>query len=263
MFRNLPPLCKGIIIAWIASAVISLAVPSIIQSVIPLYPALALRGLQIWRFASYPFFFMASGRGLLGSLINLAWMSMMVAFFGGELEAIIHTKRLTTALAITVIGGGLLFCLLSPDGVLASPGIITMFMLGGFAYMWPKREISIFGIFWVKAWIIAVAIFLLSIIPFSGFEFDTSASNLFAPIVGALGAIVFLHVAYRQYSFGRSFLNGFDGVSRKRTAKRAVLDSNDPRAVEHRIDAILDKISKSGMQSLSKDEREFLLRHSK
>src|SRR5205085_725453 len=142
------------------------------------------------------------------------WMSMMVAFFGGELEAIIHTKRLTTALAVTVIGSGLLFCLLSPDGVLAGPSIITMFVLGGFAYMWPKREISIFGLFWVKAWMIAVALFLLSIIPFSGLQLDTSASNLFAPIVGALGAIIFLHVTYRQYSFGRSFLSSFDGAAR-------------------------------------------------
>jgi len=263
MFRNLPPLCKSIIIGWIASAAISLFLPSIVQSVLPLYPALALRGLQVWRFATYPFFVMISGRGLLGGIINLAWMSMMVAFFGGELETIIHTKRLTTALAITVIGGGLLFCLLSPDGALAGPSMITMFVLAGFAYMWPKREISIFGLFWVKAWMIAVALFLLSIIPFSGLQLDTSASNLFAPVVGALGAIVFLHITYRQYSFGRSFLNRFDGAVQKSKSKKPSLDTGDPRAVEHRIDAILDKISKSGMQSLSKEEREFLLRHSK
>jgi hypothetical protein len=263
MLRNLPPLCKAIVIGWIASAAISLFLPSIVQSVLPLYPPLALRGLQIWRFATYPFFFIISGRGLLGGIINLAWMSMMVVFFGGELESIIHTKRLTTALAITVIGGGLLFCLLSPDGALAGPGIITMFVLGGFAYMWPKREISIFGLFWVKAWMIAVALFLLSIIPFSGLQLDTSASNLFAPIVGAVGAILFLHITYRQYSFGRSFLNSFDGMAKRRSEKKPTLDADDPRAIEHRIDAILDKISKSGMQSLSKEEREFLLRHSK
>ena len=261
MFRNIPQLCKGIIVAWIASAVISLVLPNIIHSLLPLYPSLAFRGLQVWRFATYPFYFMASGRGLLGSIFNLLWMAMIVAFFGGELETIVHTKRLTTALAITVISGGILFSLLSPDSALAGPGMITMFMMGGFAYMWPKREISIFGIFWVKAWIIALVFFIISIIPFSGFDLDTSATNLFAPIFGALGAIVFLHVTYRQYSFGRAFLSGFDGATTRE--KKPKLEPGDPRAVEHQIDAILDKISKSGMQSLSKEEREFLLRHSK
>src|SRR5439155_20725840 len=132
--------------------------------------------------------------------------AMIVAFFGAELESIVHTKRLATALAVTVITGGLLFSFMSGDGTLAGPGIITMFLLGGFAYMWPKREISIFGIFWIKAWVIALVIFFLSIIPFSEFQWDTSASNLLAPIFGALGAITFLHVTYRQYSFGRAFL---------------------------------------------------------
>src|SRR5947209_2568199 len=167
MFRNLPPLSKSIIIAWIASAVISLVYPPLIASVLPLFPQLVLHNLQIWRLVTYPFYFMASGRGLIGSIFNLLWMAMIVAFFGGELEAIVHTKRLAAALAVTVIAGGLLFSFMSSDGTLAGPGIITMFLLSGFAYMWPKREISIFGIFWVKAWVIALVVFFLSIIPFS------------------------------------------------------------------------------------------------
>src|ERR1017187_4833565 len=207
MFRNLPPLCKGIIVALVASTVLSLAIPSLTVSALPLYPQLAIRGLQIWRLFTYPFFIIASMRGLIGSLLNLLWIGMIVAIFGSELETIIHTKRLTIALGATVVGCGILFSFISPAGVLYGPGIITMFMLGGFAYMWPKREISIFGIFWVKAWIIALVIFIVSIIPMSGMQLDTSASNLFGPIFGAIGAIVFLHATYRQYSFGRAFLN--------------------------------------------------------
>jgi hypothetical protein len=271
MFRNLPPLCKFIIAAIVASAVLSIAIPSLTVSALPLYSQLAIRGLQIWRLATYPFFIMASMRGLIGSLFNLFWIGAIVAIFGGELETIIHTKRLTIALASTVIAGGILFSIMSPDGVLSGPGIITMFMLGGFAYMWPKREISIFGIFWIKAWIIALVIFIISVIPMSGMQLDTSASNLFGPFFGALGAIVFFHAMYRQYSFGRAFLNRMEDAfkgnhppspSLKRSGGNKT-NSNDPKIVEARIDAILDKIASSGMASLSKEEREFLLTQSK
>jgi hypothetical protein len=73
-------------------------------------------------------------------------------------------------------------------------------------------------------------------------------------------------VIYRQYSFGRALLNRAEDVLMQRPVRRSpsargtVL--NDPKAIEARIDAILDKIASSGMQSLSKEEREFLLKHS-
>jgi len=266
MFRNLPPLCKSIIVAIVASAVLSIAIPSLTASVLPLDSQLATRGFQIWRLVTYPFFIVASIHNLIGSLFNLFWIGMVVAIFGGELETIIHTKRITIAFAITIIAGGILFSIISTDGVLAGPGIITMFMLGGFAYMWPKREISIFGIFWVKSWIIAVAIFVISVVPMSGMHADMSASNLFGPFFGAFGAIVIFHAMYRQYSFGRRFLNRAEDIITRKTTPRPSPSKGGgvyPRYIEERIDAILDKIASSGMASLTKEEREFLLTNSK
>jgi hypothetical protein len=266
MFRNLPTLCKGIIVALATFAALSLVVPGIMISAIPLFPQLLFGKFQIWRLVTYPFFMIASMRGLIGAILTFLWTAIIIAMFGGELETIIHTKRLTIMLAITVICGGLIFSIISPDGALAGSSMITMFMLGGFAYMWPKREISILGLFWVKAWMIAVAVFILLVIPMSGTHLDSSAANLFGPVFGTLGAIVCFHVMYRQYSFGRSFLNRAEDIVMRRPVRRpssargVVL--NDPKAVETRIDAILDKIASNGMQSLSKEERDFLLKHS-
>jgi membrane associated rhomboid family serine protease len=266
MFRNLPPLCKGIIVALAASMLLSLAIPSIVISALPLYSQLLLRGFQLWRLVTYPFFMLASMRGLIGAILSLLWTCIIIAMFGGELETIIHTKRLTILLAITVIVGGVIFSFISPDGALAGPSIVTMFMLGGFAYMWPKREISIMGLFWVKAWMIALAVFILTVIPMNGTRLDSSAANLFGPIFGMLGAIVCFHVMYRQYSFGRAFLNRAEDVLMRRPVRRSPsargVVLNDPKAIEARIDAILDKIASNGMQSLSKEEREFLLKNS-
>ena len=266
MFRNLPPLCKSIVVALVASAVLSLVVPNVTVGALPLYPDAGLRGFQLWRFVTYPFFVLASMHSLLGAIFTLLWTAVIIAMFGGELETIIHTKRLWSSLAITIVAGGILFSFMSSDGALAGPSIITMFMLGGFSYLWPKREISVFGFFWVKAWVIALAIFILSVIPMNGTHLDASAANLFGPTFGALGAIVCFHVMYRQYRFGRAFLNRAEDmlkgkpVRRVTSAKGIVLD--DPKAIEARIDAILDKIASTGMQSLSKEEREFLLKHS-
>ena len=260
MFRNLPPLCKGIIVALAASMVLSLIVPSIMVLVLPLFPQLLLRG-QVWRLVTYPFFMLASMHSLIGSILSLLWVGIIIAMFGGELETIIHTNRLAIALGVSVIAGGILFSFLSSGGVLAGPGIISMFMLAGFAYMWPRREISILGLFWVKSWVIALAVYILSIIPMSGMQIDTSAANLFGPTFGALAAIAYFHIAYRQYSFGRGFLNKSEEIFIRK--RRPAIDERSPKSIEVRIDAILDKIASTGMQSLSKEEREFLLRNSK
>ena len=266
MFRNLPPLCKSIIVALAVSAMLSLVIPTIMISVIPLYSELVVHQFQAWRLITYPFFMLASMRGLLSAIFTLLWTAVIIAMFGGELETIIHTKRLAISLGITIVAGGILFSFISSDGALAGPSTISMFMLGGFAYLWPKREISVFGLFWVKAWVIALAIFIFSIIPMNGTKLDSSAANLFGPIFGALGAIISFHVLYRQYSFGRTFLNRAEDILKRKPARRYASTKgiilNDPKAIEARIDAILDKIASAGMQSLSKEEREFLLKNS-
>jgi hypothetical protein len=258
MLRNLPPVCRYLIIALIASAGLSLVLPTVEFAVIPLY-AQAVRGGQVWRLVTYPFFFVASIHSLIGSVLNLVWSAMLIAYFGGELETIIHSDRLAKSLGVTVLIAGLLYTLLDPTGALGGASIITMFMLGGFAYMWPKREISIFGIFWVKAWIVALALFIFSILPTGGFLSDASASHLFGPVGGALGAIVYLHITYRQYSFGRSVLNRVEDI--RKPKKRATIITS--MSAEQRIDTILDKITRSGIDSLSEEEKDYLMRNSK
>lgn len=258
MFRTLPPLTRGIIIALIVSALLSLAAPTLVVSVVPLYPELALKG-EIWRFLSYPFFILASMHGLIAALMTLLWTGFILVIFGGELETIVHTKRLTLALTGAIVLGGIIFCVLGHDSVLVGPGIITMFLLTGFSYLWPKREISVFGIFWVKAWVVTVVVFLLSIIPMNGLHLDTSAANIFGPTFGALAAMVYFHSVYRQYRFGKPFLDGVGNVFRRKRTP----GSMNAASVESRIDEILDKIASRGMDSLTKDEKEFLLRNSK
>ena len=260
MFQNLPPVCRGLILTIVVSAALSLAFSGVLAGVLPLYGPAVTRGLQVWRLVSYPFFVIASLHALLSSILSVAWIVMLIAFFGGELETIVHARQFAIGLGATILIGGLLFLLIGGSGTLAGPSIITMFILAGFSYLWPTREISIFGIFWVKAWIITLVIFVLSIIPMSGLTMDTSATNLFGPFMGAIGALVYFHVVYRQYNFGRAVIDRVETM--RPGGPKPKLDASDPRAIELQIDALLDKISANGMESLSKDERAFLVKHS-
>ena len=79
MFRNLPPLCKSIIIVLAGSAALSLVIPAIMVSAMPQYSQLVVREYQAWRLVTYPFFVVASMRGLLGAIFNLLWTSFFSA----------------------------------------------------------------------------------------------------------------------------------------------------------------------------------------
>jgi hypothetical protein len=258
MIQNLPPVTRAILILLAGSLVFSALAPTLAMTVLPLYPR-GVFGGQIWRLLSYPLFYFSPGAGVVGNLMKLLWTGMLILFFGGELETILHSRRVGWAVGIVTLLGGVVFSLLSPDGVLIGPSIVTMFLLGGFAYMWPTRQIAIFGIFWIKSWIVAVAVLALYIIPLRDFNLDVSASNVFGPIFGTVAAVVYFHVVYRQYSFGRAFLSRFD---RSAKAEKRTLDDSSPHEVERKIDEILDKISKGGVSSLSKAEKDFLLKHS-
>jgi hypothetical protein len=259
MIRNLPPVTRALIFALAASFLFSIVAPGLSISTLPLYPRAIVDSLQIWRVLTYPLYYFEPMSGIVGNLMKLLWTGMLIVYFGGELEAIIHSRRFAWGIIGTTLVGGVIFSLLSPDGVLAGPAILTMFMLTGFAYMWPVRQVAIFGIFWIKSWIIAAAVLVLYVIPLQGFNLDTSASNVFGPIFGTIAALVFFHVTYRQYSFGRGLLSKFD---RSRKPARRAFDESNPHDVERRIDEILDKISKGGVGSLSRDEKDFLLKHS-
>lgn len=258
MIKNLPPFTRAVVIALAASLLLFIIIPGLAISALPLYPPLVLRG-HVWRLLSYPLAYFDPMAGIVGNLMKLLWTGMLLVFFGGELETILHTKRLATWSLSTVTAGGLLFCLLSPDGILTGPAVLAMFLLTGFAYLWPTRQIAIFGIFWIKSWIVALVVFILYVIPLQGFNLDVSATNVFGPVFGSLAALAVFHVAYRQYAFGRGFLSRFD---RSPAAKRKTFDELNPRDVEQKIDELLDKISKGGIGSLSREERDFLLKHS-
>ncbi len=248
MFKNIPTLSRAIILALIVSMLGYLFIRDTWIAMFALHGPSVTQHFEFWRLFTYPFvasIYAALGAGLI------TW------FFGGELEQIVHTPKLAMMLGITILLGGIVFILIDQSGFLYGPAMIGVFFLTGFAYMWPKREISIMGLFFVKAWIVALVYIVIMLIPNSGTRLDLRASAVFAPLFAAVSAIVMFHLMYKQHSITPKF------AEKIIPNKRPTEDANDPKSIERRIDQILDKIASKGMASLTQEEKDFLMVNSK
>ncbi|MEO6939324.1 MAG: rhomboid family intramembrane serine protease [Candidatus Kapaibacterium sp.] len=250
MFRNLPPVVRYLLAAFVASFVLDLIGGRIALYATALFSNSVYPGFQLWRLVTYPF---------ITSFYSLLRVGLILFFFGSELETIVHSQRLGYALLAAVILGGLIFTFVARDSAMGGPTIVYMFVLAGFTYLWPNRQVSLFGMFMVRTWPIALAMFVFAILPMNGTTLDTSASKLFEPIFGTLFGLAYFHITYRQYKFGANLLAMF----KPKATPKSVGDWSEKKTVEAQIDALLDKISRNGMDSLTKDEREFLFKHSK
>jgi hypothetical protein len=119
--------------------------------------------------------------------------------------------------------------------------------------------------FFVKAWIISLIIVLLNLIPMQGLQLDMGIMRIF-PVASAIGtALLFFHFSYKQYRFGSALITSMESLIWWRSKRVRGRDAtwDEKLTVEHRIDAILDKISRKGMDSLTAEERDYLLKHSR
>jgi hypothetical protein len=248
MLKTLPPLTRVLIIAFGISALGYLFLHNTWVALLAMHRPAVTQNFEIWRLISYPF---------VASLFSALGAGLITWFFGSELEQIIHTKKLSMMLGLTVLLGGVIFMLIDSEGFLYGPAMIGVFLLTGFAYMWPQRQLSVMGMFWVKAWVIALVYLVVMLIPSAGTRLDMRASAIFAPLFAAVSALVMFHLGFKQHSIGGGI------VEKIIPNRRASEDANDPKAVERRIDQILDKIASKGMNSLSQEEKDFLLKNSR
>jgi membrane associated rhomboid family serine protease len=255
VIRNLPPLTRWLVIGLAAALGVCILVPKV-GYLLPLYGLAVTQGFQVWRIVTWPFY----SHNLFGSLFSV----LLIFYFGTELETIVHTRKLSIFLIFSVFISGILFTLLSKEEILAGPDFVYLFILTGFTYLWPQREISIFGMFFVKAWIISLIIVLLDLIPMQGLHLDLGLTRIFPVALAISTALLFFHFSYKQYRFGSALIASIEGLMWWRSNRVRGRDAtwDEKLTVEHRIDAILDKISRKGIDSLTAQERDYLLKHS-
>lgn len=192
------------------------------------------------------------GNYLLGGIAGFA-----VYFFGGFLPADVNPGA----------GGQILG---------ASAAVMSVFI--GIATYQPEMEVGLMFAGQVKLKWLALAMLVLDLI---GIRQGSNTGGHLAHIGGALYGFLAARQLKQGSDWSLGFVNGLSrlggvfrlpGSSGMRVAKRMdqrrrVLVDEDynaaRKAKQERVDAILDKISRSGYDSLSKEEREFLFKASK
>lgn len=210
-------------------------------------------------------------------LFNMLWLY----WFGQFVLNLFTGKRLLTIYMLGALFGGLLFVLsynLFPvfeeqrGYLIGASGAVTAIMVFIATYT-PNTQFRIFT-FTIKLWQIALFLFLLDLIriPSSG-----NAGGLLAHVGGGIFGYLYAIQLAKGNDIGKWFENFMDWIvnlfkprTKKpftkvhRTAQAPKRSSKDLKSDhQKKIDAILDKISKSGYESLTKAEKDFLFKAGK
>lgn len=233
--------------------------------------------LRPWTLISYSFLHF----GFLHILFNMVWLY----WFGRIVLNLFTGRRLLTVYMLGALSGGVLFALsysLFPvfEGsrafLIGASGAVTAIMIFIATYT-PNTEVRLFT-FNIKLWHIALFLFVFDLlrIPSSG-----NAGGLLAHVGGGVFGYIYATQMMKGNDIGKWFENFMDWIANlfkpkakqpfKKVHKNKAPKSKKTSAVaddlksekQKKIDSILDKIGKSGYDSLTKEEKDFLFKAGK
>jgi membrane associated rhomboid family serine protease len=210
-------------------------------------------------------------------LFNMAWLYFIGRFFLN----VFNPKLALNVYFLGAICGGLLYLLiynLLPNtfdnsqlvGASASVRALLIFIC---AYM-PQQEVQFFT-FKLKLWYIGLAIVIMDVIGLFGINAGGNLAHLGGAALGYFYAIQYV----KGQDIGKGFERFIDAIaalfkSPKKSPLKTVHKNKskvggytkgefDKFNNQKKIDVILDKISKSGYDSLTSEEKEFLFKAGK
>lgn len=232
--------------------------------------------LQPWSIITYSFFH--------GGFGHLFWNMLLIYFVGRIFLNLFDSRRFLNVYFLGVILGGLFFVLgynIFPAffnvnayliGASAGASAILIFIC---TYM-PNQEVRLI-FFNVKLWYIGAFVVLMDLIQL---PYGSNSGGHLAHLGGALLGYWYARQLVNGTDIGvgfskliDSFANLFKGGEKKppmktvyrknSSASKPTKATYDKQSHQKKIDAILDKISKSGYESLSKSEKDFLFKAGK
>ncbi len=227
---------------------------------------------QPWSLVTYSFFH--------AGFMHIFWNMVMLYFSSRIFLNLFDGQRFLNVYFLGVIVGGLVFLfsynvfptLLNTNTALigASAGV-TAVLIFVCTYI-PNQEVRVF-FFNVKLWYIGAFFVLVDLIqiPYGG-----NIGGRLAHLGGAFLGYIFARQLMNGKDIGGGFAKLMKGIANlfkpkkksplKTVYKKQSADSKaayDRQARQRKIDTILDKISKSGYESLSKEEKDFLFKAGK
>ncbi|TXN35178.1 rhomboid family intramembrane serine protease [Flagellimonas hymeniacidonis] len=230
---------------------------------------------QPWSLVTYSFFHAGLG--------HIFWNMIMLYFAGRIFLNLFDNQRFINVYFLGVILGGIVFLLsynvfptlLNTNTALigASAGV-TAVLIFVCAYI-PNQEVRVI-FFNVKLWHVGVFFVLVDLIQIN---YGGNVGGRLAHLGGALLGYVYARQLLNGKDIGAGFTKfrsaileffkfkekkaPLKTVYKKNSSKRKSAVDYDKEAHQRKIDTILDKISKSGYESLSKAEKDFLFKAGK
>ena len=233
--------------------------------------ALSLTGIKsfrIWQFVTYMFLH----GGLIHVLVNMLWFY----FMGRDIEDVLGTARFVFLYLLSGVFGGLLWLAAAGSSahcIGASGGVFGL--IGAFGAIYARRRITLFIIVFplnITGRTLAIGATLVTVFMMAGGE-GGSVAHL-AHLGGVIAGYIYgWHIKRTKgFLFGtewsrwRPSLKGWAGDMNARLRRKSIklmdLDADHiPEQVE--VDRILEKVTSSGISSLSDWEKQVLDRASR
>jgi membrane associated rhomboid family serine protease len=271
--------CKSIIFSTVGIFILLMLAPPLI-----LYLVLTLDGIQagqVWRLLTYPFVYSPM------SPWPILWDMLFLWWFGRDLEDIYGPKEfLGFWIAVVLVSAGVYLLIPLAAGLSITPmplfgasdAVLAVLVLA--ALHFPRRIINLFFILPVPIWLVALVDVALHMYNFLAMLRPGQAVAALAGVPGAfLAAAGFALLYYKNQWRVSTLWPDFSAWRRRRNRPRLRLHTEEDEPVtpvpvapsgvpaeaeelEAKMDAILEKISRSGKESLTDSERQVLLQAS-
>lgn len=214
-----------------------------------------------WSILTYGFLHLSFSH-LLGNII--------VLYFTGKIFLnFFSSKQFLSYYLYGIIAGGITFLLsynLLPafkndSSILVGASAAIFSTLVGITTYVPNYEVHLFGVFRVKLWVITTLLVIGFIAGIPGMN----SGGEFAHLGGAFIGYFYTLQLKKGNDIGSIFTNLFK--QKKQSPLKTVYKKSKPNKPtkttnenQQKIDAILDKISKSGYETLTQEEKDFLFK---
>jgi membrane associated rhomboid family serine protease len=206
--------------------------------------------------------------------------NMLFLYFSGQLfEQIFDKRRLWQTYIFGGISGGILEIAAhylfpsfqNADQVVVGASGSIMAIFTALAFHSPNIRVNLFGIFPVKIYLIAIFFLLNDLI---GIADPSDNVAHFAHLGGAILGLVSIQSMHSNNNILSVLGSFFDRIKKIITSGKSTKSGKakfktdeeynlEKKRRQEKTDAILDKISKSGYESLTKEEKDFLFNQSK
>ncbi len=207
---------------------------------------------QIWQPITYMFLHNP------GSFLHILFNMFALWMFGISYERQFGTKDFLKLYFISGIGTGIILSFFLTNVLGASAAVFAV--LVSFAYMWPNAQVLLMFVIPVRAKTAVIVFIVLELF----FTIQTAKSNIAhsGHLLGALIGFIYLQAVHKRYNLFSSFFTWYHNLFYK--TKSSVKAKSKAKIIKKeqwtkdKVNLLLEKISKHGISSLTKEEKDFL-----